>query len=122
MTQNNGDTTEKIFNYKDYGIVQNSDGTFSIKNNPFGKFSKTTIEDYINKYLLPETTKEWINGYSQIYSVNDTKMFLIKTTLKGGVRAFKGAYREYGVMYNIYFAVDENGKPDGKNVLRKIKV
>ena len=42
--QNNDkdDILSKAGNYENYGIIKNSDGTFSIKNNPFGKFTKTT--------------------------------------------------------------------------------
>lgn len=122
--QNNDkeDILSKAGNYENYGIIKNSDGTFSIKNNPFGKFTKTTIEDYINKYILPSSTETWVNGYSQIYTVNGKKLFLIKVTTKDGTKAFRGSISENGDKYTIFFGVGSDGRPDGNNIIKKIKV
>lgn len=115
------DILSKVKNYENLGIVRNSDGTFSIRNNPFGKFTKSTIEDYINKYIIPSSSNTWVNGYSQIYTVNSQKLFLIKVTTKDGVRAFRGNILENGIKYTIFYGVTADGKPDADNIIKKIK-
>lgn len=121
-TADEPDILAKAGDYQNYGIIRNSDGTFSIKNNPFGKFTKTTIEDYINKYILPASSETWVNGYSQIYAVNGQKLFLVKVTTKDGTKAFRGSIHEDGIKYTIFYGVTSDGKPDGNNVIKKIKV
>ncbi len=106
-------------NYEELGIIQNDDGTFSMKNNPFGRFTKETIEDYINKYIYPSSPDTWVNGYSQIYTIKNQKFFLMKVTLTNGTRAFRGTIIENETLCTIYFAVNEKGLPDENKVLMR---
>ena len=117
----NEDFTNKA-NYEKLGITQNQDGTFSIKNNPFGKFTKATIEDYINKYIIPSLSDAWINGYSKLYTVNSRKILLMKVTTKDGKKVFKGRIIEDGEKYIIFYGVKDNGQPDENNIIKKVKV
>jgi len=112
----------KADEYEKLGIVRNEDGTFSVRNNPFGKFTKATIEDYISRYILPSFADAWINGYSKLYTVNDKKILLMKVTSKDGKKAFKGRIIENGEKYIIFYGVNDKGLPDGNKVLKKLKI
>lgn len=118
-TDNSNNVSNKIIDYENFGIIQNNDGTFSIKNNPFGKFTKETIEEYINKYIVSSSQDTWVNGYSQIYTVNNQKLFLMKVTLRNGTRAFRGQIIENETLYTIFFGVNEEGLPDENKVLKR---
>lgn len=126
--QNSNEQTNKngIFlneeNCEKLGITQNEDGTFSIKNNPFGKFTKATIEDYINKYIIPSLSDAWINGYSKLYTINSKKVLLMKITAKDGSKVYKGRIIENGEKFIIYYGVKENEQPDENNIIKKVKV
>lgn len=123
-TANNDEKTvlSDVEDYNNLGIVRNEDGTFSVRNNPFGKFTKATIEDYISRYILPSLADSWINGYSKLYTVNDKKVLLMKVTSKDGKKAFKGRILENGEKYIIFYGVNDRGLPDGNKVLKKLKI
>ena len=105
--------------YEATGKVKIEGGKFYRQCKYFGQLYG---EDYINKYILPSSTETWVNGYSQIYTVNGKKLFLIKVTTKDGTKAFRGSISENGDKYTIFFGVGSDGRPDGNNIIKKIKV